>query len=148
MNRDRKRIDWEQVHIRLKNSQLALEQALTASPERREAVYRERAAQFAARGRQAEGPGTASGHCPLPLGTARSGRDHADLIEILPVAPGTPVPGGPPQPLGVMNLHGEIRSVIDLGGLLELATEDFPTAGYVLRVSKHGREVGAAGGRD
>ncbi len=42
-------IDWTVVKERLRQSQLALERALTPDPQRIEAIYRERAAQLAGR---------------------------------------------------------------------------------------------------
>src|SRR5437879_4642246 len=113
-------INWAEVKQRLNESQLALDKARADDPERLESVYRQRAAQLADRRAQVSGPVSALRVLVFGLGTERYALEFADLVEMLPFARCTPVPGGPAQLLGVANIHGEIRSVLDLGRLLEL----------------------------
>jgi purine-binding chemotaxis protein CheW len=136
------RIDWSEVKSRLKESQQALEKVLTASPERAEAVFRQRAAQLAGRRVRAEGPTAALRLLVFVLRGERYGLDFGDVVELLPFANCTPVPGAPPQLVGVTNVRGEIRSVVDLGRLLDLPENDQRGAGYILLVRHQGREVG------
>jgi HPt (histidine-containing phosphotransfer) domain-containing protein len=49
---ERRPINWDEVRARLDRSQQALEQSQSVSPERLEAVYRERAARLAARSQE------------------------------------------------------------------------------------------------
>jgi purine-binding chemotaxis protein CheW len=135
-------IDWSEVKRRLRESQQALEKALTASPERTKTIYCERAAQLAGRRVRAEGPSTALRLLVFVLRGERYGLDFADVVELLPFAHCTPVPGAPPQLLGVTNVRGEIRSVVDLGRLLDLPENDRRGEGYILLVRHQGREMG------
>lgn len=53
----------------------------------------------------------------------RSGREHYALPvegvrEIAPVGRISPVPGSPPEVLGVWNLRGDVMAVVDLAGVL------------------------------
>jgi purine-binding chemotaxis protein CheW len=140
---DRRSIPWVEVKKRLRDSQLALENALVANPERTAAVYRERAAQLAARGSGVEAASSASRVLVFVLGTERFALDFGDVVEVLPFANCTPVPGAPPELLGVMNIHGVIRSVMDLARLLGLSDgTDRPAKGYVLLVRHQARQVG------
>ena len=141
MSERRTTLDWEQAKRRLRDSERALEAC----------VYRQ--------------PGTPGRSVPAtcpPTGAAngsggqqrprhprpdvRAGRgtlralEIADVVELLPFANVTPVPEGPPALLGVINLHEEIRSVVDLGRLMELAEGNTPQSGYVIVVRKRGRQ--------
>lgn len=142
MNETGRRIDWEAVKKRLQASELALEKALTANEEGLDTVYRQRAAQLANRQVQGAAPATALRVLVFSLGAERYAFEFADLVELLPFVNCTPVPGGPPQLLGVINVHGEIRSVVDLGRLLDLSDRNAEAGGYVLLLRKQGRQVG------
>ena len=63
------------------------------------------------------------------------------MAKILPFAGCTPVPGGPPELLGVMNIGGDIRSVVDLGRLIGLPSGKRDTPGYVFVVRRGDREA-------
>jgi purine-binding chemotaxis protein CheW len=136
MNPDRPGIDWDAVRRRIEASTAALDAALTASPERLEAVYRERAAALA--GRRAQTAPVGRRVLVFELGAERYGLDFGDVTGVLPFDVCTPVPGGPPELLGVMNINGEIRSVLDLGALIGLPAGS-ERAGYVLLVRARGR---------
>jgi purine-binding chemotaxis protein CheW len=141
MSTPRQAIDWEEVKRRLQASSRALERALHPDVERTEAVFRQRAARLAQRRAQAEAPAGTLRVLVFALGEERYALDLSDLTELLPFTGCTPVPGGPPPLLGVLNVHGEIRSVVDLGRLLDLPARDGGTGGYVLLIRRHGREV-------
>jgi purine-binding chemotaxis protein CheW len=106
-----------------------------------EAVWRERAL------RLSESP-VSAGPSPnafpvLVLGIAkeRYGIPLPDVAEVLPPVRPTPVPGAAAVFAGVINLHGEIRPVIDLRRALGMETaEDGPRRVILLR--KNGRELG------
>src|SRR5688500_3176258 len=108
-------IDWEEVHRRLHASQQALERALGDDPARVEAAFRHRAEQLASR-RARETDRTAGLRVLVfALGADRYGIELSDLVEVVPFARCTSVPGGPRQLLGVINFRGAVRSVVDLG---------------------------------
>jgi chemotaxis protein methyltransferase CheR len=106
-----------------------------------EAVWRERAERLSARLVSA---GFAQKAFPvLVLGVAkeRYGIPLPDVAEVLPVMRPTPVPGAPAVFAGVINVHGEIRPVIDLRRFLgmEAAGNGRPR---VVLLRKEGRELG------
>src|ERR1700735_4622178 len=111
-------IDWEEIRKRLRKSEDALEEALSETPERMKAVFRQRAAQLA--GGDAETKPFAMGIPALIFRLARERYAVAlkDLAEVAPFKGCTRVPGAPPQILGVINLRGELRPVIDLSRAL------------------------------
>jgi chemotaxis signal transduction protein len=137
MTAGRKHIDWNKVKDRLQASQLALERALAADPERLEPVFRLRAAQLARRGADEKGAGPVLCILVFSVCLERFALEIGDLAGVLPFTRCTPVPGGPRALLGVTNIDGVIRSVVDLGGLLELPDLGDRPLGYLLRV-RHG----------
>src|SRR5688500_10429476 len=122
MSKARKRIDWESAKKRLRESDLALEQVLITSPERLHAAFLKRAAQLAARTSETTAGAAARSVLCFTLGQERYGIVLSDLSEIMPMGVSTPVPGAPTELIGVINLRGEIRAVLDLGRLLSLPT--------------------------
>jgi chemotaxis signal transduction protein len=84
----------------------------------------------------------------LGIGKERYGIDFPDVAEILPPVKITPVPGAATVFAGVVNIHGEIRPVIDLRRLLGLGAvgDDAPARIILLRnlgdLRDDGREMG------
>jgi chemotaxis signal transduction protein len=139
MSTDGRGIDWADVKRRVQDSQHGLERALRVDEERLRAVFRRRAGELAERRGQADGPAAALQVLVCGVGPESYALEVGALVELLPFAACTPVPGAPPALLGVLNVHGEIRSVVDLGRLLDLPpTEDDGAPGYVLVVRHDG----------
>lgn len=64
------------------------------------------------------------------------------LAEVVPLKRLTGVPAAPRELLGVMNLRGEVRSVVDLREVLGLARGEGRAEGYVLMVRNGKGETG------
>jgi chemotaxis signal transduction protein len=109
-----------------------------------EAVWHERAKRLARRPVLAE-----AGHETFPvmvvgIGKERYGIDFSDVAEVLPPVRPTPVPGAAAVFAGVINVHGEIRPVVDLRRLLGIQAEtdrDVPLARVIL-LRRNGHEMG------
>jgi len=128
---NRRSIDWQQVRDRLKESETALERAMSPGEEQIATAYRERAAELAER-RALERAADTIPVLVFSVGSERYGIEVGDLAEVVPFGHCTPVPEGPRELLGLINLRGEIRSVIDLARMLEIPEAGEATAGYVL----------------
>lgn len=111
------------------------------------AVWRERAKRLSERPVSA-----AAGHNAVPvlilaISEERYAVDLPDVVEVLaPVRP-TPVPGTAAVFAGVINVHGEIRPVLDLRRLLGMPAPGMEMAGSgslarVILLRQHGRELG------
>lgn len=110
-------IDWTQVHARLKASNQALIQALEPDAAHIAAIGRRRAAYLAQRSRQKKS------EAGLPVLIFQvQGERYAVPLENLSEVAGpsvcTPLPGLTDRLLGLVNLHGEIRPVLDTAALL------------------------------
>lgn len=142
MSKTGKRLDWDEVKRKLAESQRSLDRALaTTDDDGLEAVYRERAAQLAERQTQSAAVNQGLRVLVFGLGTERYAVEFADLVELLPFVNCTPLPGGPSALLGVINVHGELRSVVDLGRLLDLPDRSVQEGGYVLLLQRRGRRL-------
>lgn len=141
---DRQPIDWQRVRQRLDASNQALAQALDPSPATVKAVQKRRAAYLAGRSRKKdEAPGI-----PVMI-FGISGERFAvrleDLSEVSGATLCTPVPGLMDRLLGLVNLHGEIRPVLDTAALLGVPRQGganrHPAAVLYLKW-KHNKTVG------
>jgi chemotaxis signal transduction protein len=110
--------------------------------QRIEAVWRERAHRLSQR---PDLTGIAQDAVPvvvLGIGKERYGIDLQDVAEVFPPVLPTPVPGAAPVVAGVINVHGEIRPVIDLGRLLGIDKAANGVGLRVILLRKDGREMG------
>jgi purine-binding chemotaxis protein CheW len=147
MNATRRPIDWEQVRARLRESQLALERALVADPQRIEAAYRQRAARLAVRQAQAGAASASLSMLVFSLGAERYALDLTVIREVFPFSGCAPVPGASAALLGVVNVRGEIRPVADLARLIGLPAGEEDAPGHVLLLRRQGHPVGVKVGR-
>jgi len=137
----RAHIDWNEVKHRLRASESATAQALQAGPRRIEEVYTRRAIELArTAAERAVGRGVPT--LLFRLAQERYAIELKDLAEVLPFKRCVPVPGSPPQFLGVMNVRGELRSVADGRRILATAVGAVGDSGFVLMLRRPGQEIG------
>jgi len=110
--------------------------------QRMEAVWRERAHRLSQRTVLAAVGQSALQVLVLGLGMERYGIDLPEVSEVLPPVRITPVPGAAAVFSGVINVHGEIRPVIDLRRLLEMEPVRDGDLGCVILLRNEGREMG------
>jgi chemotaxis signal transduction protein len=110
--------------------------------ERMEAVWRERAQRLSQRPVQADGGVDAFPVIVLEIGKERYGIDLDSVTEVLAPLRVTPVPGSPAVFSGVINVHGEIRPVMDLRRFLRMETIENDSLRRVILLCKDGWEMG------
>lgn len=112
----------------------------------REAVWRVRANRLAKHPVADEGGQAALPVIVLGIEAERYAIDLPDVAEVLPPVRITPVPGAAAAIAGVINVHGQIRPVIDLRRLLGLGPDAGMTGraepGRVVLLRREGREMG------
>ena len=112
--------NWLELKRRLKKVQEALEGNLEPAPGVKREILRERAQVLA---REPAG-GVPAGECfdvvAFTLAGERYAVDLAHVREVCPIKSITPLPGTPLFVLGIMNVRGQILSVIDLKNLFKL----------------------------
>jgi len=109
---------------------------------RMEAVWRERAARLSERPAAAEAGQDFRPVMVLGIGAERYAVELRDVEEVLPPVRATPVPGAAAMFAGVINVHGEIRPVMDLRRLLGMDALAGSERPRVILLCKEGRQIG------
>jgi purine-binding chemotaxis protein CheW len=107
-----------------------------------ESVWRDRATRLSRRPVPERAGQDARPVIVLGIGEERYGIDMPDVAEILPPIRITPVPGAAAVFAGVINVHGEIRPVIDLRQLLGMGTVGDGHPARVILLRSGAREMG------
>ena len=135
-------IDWDVVRSRLRSSERALEEAMRESPERIDAVYRQRAARLAKGRSDHTSAGERLKVLVFRLGLERYAIEVAEVAEAIPLERCARVPGSLPVFAGVLNLRGELRAVVDLARLLAPSGGSNSDAAFVLVLRQRGQSIG------
>ena len=138
----RPNLDWESIRERLRASETALAEDLAGSPARIAAAYKKRAARLANPESRVRSISSAQPMLIFRLAGERYAVALKELSEVAPLRNCTPVPGAAAEFRGVMNLRGEVRSVVDLRRLLIPSAAEAAEPGVVLMVRRPGREIG------
>ncbi len=118
-------LNWDQLHERIAAVESALDETSTASPETLHRAWAQRAAQIARKAAE----GDLGEQCQLVvvrLGQELYGLEVQYVFDVRPLERLTPIPRLPHWVLGVVNLRGQILSVVDLAGFLGLPHADKP----------------------
>jgi chemotaxis signal transduction protein len=110
--------------------------------EQMEAVWRQRAARLSRPATGNDANQNESQVLVLVAGEERYGIELTDVAEVLPSVRATPLPGAPPFLSGLINVHGEIRPVVDLQRLLDIQAVASDDLAPVVLLRRVGREMG------
>ncbi len=113
MNKD-KQIDWNEVRRRVESAAEALERETAASPEETRAILKKRGRALAHKPRQDEEERDFLEIIEFRLSQETYGIESAFVREVYPLRDITPVPCTPSFVLGIVNVRGQILSVVDL----------------------------------
>lgn len=134
--------DWAEVLREIENVRLAIEKGFALSPEEGRHLLKTRAQELAREPQAAEVAGDtleavefelASEHYALPLAQVRE----VSLLKEL-----TPVPCTPPFVLGIINLRGEIRTVIDLKKFFDLPDRGITELNKIIIIQQDDMQLG------
>jgi purine-binding chemotaxis protein CheW len=118
--RDGQGIDWGEIHQRVERAREALAQGAVPSAQESRAVLRARSRALA-RERGHTGPAaTMIEVVEFSLASETYAFEAAFVREVYPLKDYTPIPGVPPFVLGIVNVRGQIMSVIDLKKFFDL----------------------------
>jgi purine-binding chemotaxis protein CheW len=119
-SKKRTEIDWREVYRRLEAARAASERAWLPDAEETKRVLKVRARALARKPAQAEAAGEHIEIVEFVLAYERYAVETRYVREVYPLENLTPLPCTPAFVLGVVNLRGEILSVIDLKKFFEL----------------------------
>jgi len=107
-------VDWNEVHLRLGAADEALARGGSPSPEERRSILRKRARELAG-GCESEADAEDSlDLIEFRLASELYAIEYPFVREVYPLKDFAPLPGTPPFVLGIMNLRGQVLSIVDL----------------------------------
>jgi len=141
--RGKARFDWAELHSRLNASQAALKQRLTPSSEEKQKILRARARELALGGKaEAKSPDLLLDVVEFVLGSEHYGIESSHIREIHPLSEFTPLPCTPAFVLGLVNVRGQILSIINIKKLFDLPEKGLTDLNKVIIVHSNHVELG------
>jgi len=113
-------IDWGEVHRRVETAQAALERRAAPTLAERKKILRARAKALAREPERKEAAEEYVEVIEFLLAHEKYGIESRFVREVYPLKELTPLPGTPPFVLGLVNVRGQILSVIDLKKFFDL----------------------------
>jgi purine-binding chemotaxis protein CheW len=113
-------IDWSTVYRRLEASRTALEHGVMPTPQEKQKILRARAQALAREPDLEEAPRRALEVVEFLLAYGTYGVESSYVREVYPLKAFTLLPCTPPFVLGIINIRGQILSVIDLKKFFDL----------------------------
>lgn len=135
-------VDWTEIHRRLAAARAAVEQEWAQNPEEKKKILKARA-QALARDPATQKP--VEEHMEVVeflLAYEKYGIESNYVQEVYPLRELAPVPCTPPFVLGMINLRGQILSVIDLKKFFDLPEKGLTDLNKVLVVRSDRMELG------
>jgi purine-binding chemotaxis protein CheW len=106
-------VNWDEIHRRMQAAAAALAQGDVSSPQERRSILRKRAQTLAQEAEQVAA-GESLEIIEFRLASETYGLESRFIREVYPLRDVTPLPGMPPFVLGIVNVRGQILSVVDL----------------------------------
>ena len=135
-------IDWPAIHRRLEDAAAILEQKMTPAPGEKKKILKERARALA---REPKGDGLREEQLELVeflLAGERYAIESSWVREVYPLKDLTPLPGSPPFIPGIINVRGQIVSVVDLKKFFDLPSKGLANLDKVVIVTDGRMEFG------
>lgn len=139
---EKKRIDWSEVHRRLDAAQIALERGLAPTSEEKKRILKQRAKALAREPEAEEGAQEYLEVVEFSLAYEKYGIESSYVREVYPLTEITPLPGTPAFVLGIVNIRGQILSVIDLKKFFDLPEKGLTDLNKVIILRNDGMEFG------
>jgi len=135
-------IDWSQVHRRIETAQVALEQGLTPTLEEKKKILKARTKALAQEPKGKEGTAEYIEVVEFLLAYERYGIESSYVREVYPLTELTPLPCTPPFVLGIINVRGQILSVIDIKKFFDLPEKGLTNLNKAIILHNDNMELG------
>jgi purine-binding chemotaxis protein CheW len=134
--------DWKELHRRLETTAEALARAAAPSTEERRSILKNRARALAREPERIETAGKSLDLVEFRLGPEVYAVECAFVREVSSVKDLTQLPAAPPFVLGIINLRGQILSVVDLRVFFDLPRSGLGDLNKVIVLSGNSMEFG------
>lgn len=135
-------VDWPQVHRRLEAVRAAMEQGRQPGPEETTQLLTARAQRLAQETSSAQEPQDTLEVIEFVLAYERYAVESVHVREVYPLKELTPLPGTPAHVLGIINLRGQILSVIDIKRFFDLPPKGLGNLDKVIVLRSDAMEFG------
>ena len=136
------RIDWSEIRRRLDTAGEALTQGAAPSPEEQRSILKARARALALEPKQADAGQEFLDMIEFRLASETYGIESRFVREVYPLKDFTPLPGTPPFVLGIVNVRGQIVSVVDLKRFFSLPDRGLGQLNKVIIIRNDRMEFG------
>jgi len=138
----RKNIDWGELNRRMEKGRAAIEEGFQPAEDELRKILRARAQALSAETETAVQEEAAIHVVEFVLAYESYAVESAYVREIIPLTEFTPVPGTPPFVLGIINVRGEIMSVIDIKKFFDMPDKGLSDLNKVIILSSENMEFG------
>ncbi|HEX3822171.1 MAG TPA: chemotaxis protein CheW [Candidatus Sulfotelmatobacter sp.] len=140
--RGKAEFDWAGLHRRLNAARAALQQRLTPSADEKRKILRARARSLAVGKAEATSSRMLLEVVEFVLGSEHYGIESSHIREIHPLNEFTPLPCTPSFVLGLVNVRGQILSIINIKKLFDLPEKGLTDLNKVIIVHADPMELG------
>jgi len=135
-------IDWESIDGWLEKVRAGLEDGRRSAPEERRRILRDRAKVLARKPEREASDKVYIEVVEFGLAQERYAVESAFVREVYPLKELTPLPCTPPFVLGIVNVRGQILSVVDLKVFFDLPEEELTDLNRVIVLHSENMEFG------
>lgn len=135
-------IDWEELHQRLETAPAVLDSGLAKTAEDKRKVLRERAKVLARKPEEKTPAQEQFEVVEFLLAHERYALESSYVREVYPLKELTPLPCTPAFVLGIINVRGQILSIIDLKKFFDLPEKGLTDLNKVIVVQREGMAFG------
>src|SRR3990170_7631310 len=135
-------INWEEIHSRLESAKITSDKGFQPSKEERDRILKERAKITALESNEGLKKEESIEVLEFMLAYERYGVELKYVREVYPLTELTPIPGIPSFVLGIINVRGEILSVIDIKKFFDLPDKGLTDLNKVIILSSENMEFG------
>jgi purine-binding chemotaxis protein CheW len=139
------RIDWTEIHQRMAAAEAAIAHAGRASGDETRAVLKTRAEALARENDDGALARESLEVVSFLLGQEKYGVESCYVREVWPLNELTPLPGTPPFVLGIVNVRGQVLSVIDIRKLFDLPQKGVGDLDRIIVLQNGVMELGILG---
>ena len=134
--------DWAEIRRRIDAMSVTIEQGFTPSPEQERHILKTRAQELAREPKAGVLAGETLEAVEFDLASERYAFPLAQVREVSVLRELTPVPCTPAFVLGIINLRGEIRTVIDLKKFFDLPDTGITELNKIILIQSGGVQLG------
>jgi purine-binding chemotaxis protein CheW len=135
-------VDWREIHDRLETARQAIERGWSPGPEETKEILKARARALAQELEHEQDVDDAIEVIEFVLAYETYGVESSHVREIYPLKELTPLPCTPPHVLGIINVRGQILSIVDIRKFFDIPEKGLTDLNKVIILRSEAMEFG------